>query len=106
MQRADVLISKPGGLTTFEAIHAEVPLLSFAPYLQQEKTNATYIATQKMGCILPKKTEDILTAVEEVAQNGELLQSYRLNMRQTKEYLAKAALVEFLQNAERRVCIS
>lgn len=106
MKDADILISKPGGLTTFEAIYAEVPLLSFAPYLQQEKTNAAYIASQKMGCILPKKTEDILAVLQEVAGNGELLKSYRLNMRQTRQCLAKTALIEFLHKTERRVCMS
>lgn len=106
MQRADILISKPGGLTTFEAIYAEVPLLSFTPRLQQEKTNATYIVAQEMGCILPKKTQDILIAVKEVVGNKELLKSYRTNMRQTKQCLAKTALIEFLRTTERRVYVS
>ncbi len=106
MQRADILISKPGGLTTFEAIYAEVPLLSFAPYLPQERTNAAYIVSQEMGCILPKKTEDILTVVQKIAENKELLKNYRTNMRQAKQCLVKTALVEFLCQAERRVYVS
>ena len=33
MQEADLVISKPGGITLFETIFSELPILVFSPYL-------------------------------------------------------------------------
>ena len=37
MARADLLLSKPGGITLFETITSELPILAWEPFLQQAK---------------------------------------------------------------------
>lgn len=48
MAKADVIISKPGGLSVFEAIYAEKPLFLFPPKLEQEKRNGQFMAESGM----------------------------------------------------------
>ena len=43
MARADLMLSKPGGITMFESIFSELPLLAWEPFLQQEINNARFL---------------------------------------------------------------
>lgn len=52
--RAKLLITKPGGMTTFEALHSRTPLLLFPAHLEQEKSNEAFICSQKMGARLDR----------------------------------------------------
>ena len=46
MAKSDMLISKAGGVTLFEAIYSETPMLVIDPFLSQEKTNAMSVSEQ------------------------------------------------------------
>ncbi len=46
---ADVFVGKAGGLSTFEAIQWETPILYLPPFLPQEKRNARFIDNSKIG---------------------------------------------------------
>lgn len=59
MQQADLLITKPGGITTFEAIASRTPLYVVCPFLEQEKGNAHFIENTGIGRVLWKKNGDI-----------------------------------------------
>ncbi len=52
MQRADLLITKPGGISTFEAIAARLPLFVIDPLLEQEIGNAQFIETAGFGTVI------------------------------------------------------
>lgn len=52
LQDATLLITKPGGITTFEAIKSETPLYIIAPTLEQELGNADYIEKNGIGRIV------------------------------------------------------
>lgn len=52
MQQADLLITKPGGITTFEAIASRTPLYVVCPFLEQEKGNAHFIENAGIGRVL------------------------------------------------------
>jgi|GEM_PF-161643 len=49
MNQADLLLSKPGGITLFEAIHTEIPILAYRPSLGQEQKNADFIEEMGIG---------------------------------------------------------
>lgn len=55
LSRSDLIITKPGGVTTFEAITAGVPLLAIASNLPQEQSNARFIQANQFGQVLPKE---------------------------------------------------
>lgn len=46
---ADLIVTKPGGITTFEAIHSETPIIALNPKLHQEKYNADFIVRHHIG---------------------------------------------------------
>lgn len=52
MQEADLLITKPGGITTFEAIASRTPLYVVCPFLEQERGNAHFIENTGIGRVL------------------------------------------------------
>ncbi len=51
MARADLIVSKPGGITLFEAIFARVPVLSWPPTLQNERNNARWMVEKGIGWV-------------------------------------------------------
>ncbi len=51
MARADLIVSKPGGITLFEAIYARVPILTWPPTLQNERNNAKWMEEQGIGWV-------------------------------------------------------
>lgn len=55
MQRADLLLTKAGGITTFEAIHTGTPLCLLDPFLMQEEANAAYVEQEGFGLVLRDK---------------------------------------------------
>ncbi|MBP1995868.1 MGDG synthase family glycosyltransferase [Paenibacillus eucommiae] len=65
MALSDLIITKPGGLTTSEALALELPMLLFKPLPGQEKDNAAYLV--KIGAALEAASvgelKDMLTAV-------------------------------------------
>jgi processive 1,2-diacylglycerol beta-glucosyltransferase len=62
MLASDVLLTKPGGLTTSEALSAELPMILVTPLPGQEERNASYLAD--CGAALrPPKNGDIAAAV-------------------------------------------
>ena len=55
MRQADVVLTKPGGITLFETIFCEKPILMFSPFLQQEVDNMEFAMLHGIGWVLPKK---------------------------------------------------
>ena len=75
MAVADVLITKPGGLTTSEALAAQLPMLLLKPQLGQERDNADYLI--RKGGAIPCRSENLQLELNRMVQNPELLQKMR-----------------------------
>lgn len=56
MARADLVLTKPGGVTIFEAICSGLPILAWQPKLEQEVANAEFLAASGVGRIA--RTDD------------------------------------------------
>ncbi len=65
MLASDVLLTKPGGLTTSEALSAELPLILVTPLPGQEERNARYLA-HSGAALRPARQADIAAAVAAV----------------------------------------
>lgn len=55
MKRADVVLTKPGGITLFETIFSGKPILMFSPFLQQEVNNMHFALYHNIGKVLSRK---------------------------------------------------
>ena len=97
MVEADAIITKPGGVTTFEAIFAELPILALTPLLQQEKYNAQFIQEMKIGTILNTEQKVNAATIAELVKR-EKLDLYKDNIRKIKNGLNVNLFYELLGN--------
>lgn len=72
MQSANVMVSKLGGLTTFEALACRLPIIADAttPPMPQEAGTVSMIADKGAGILLEKPADIVLT-VRNLVQNSE-----------------------------------
>ena len=100
MQEADLMISKPGGITVFEAINSEIPLLVFEPFLQQEVNNANFISLHCLGHVIQKKQTDYIEMVSNLIYDAKALDEIKRNMQQLKKQFDKNALKEIILSVQ------
>lgn len=80
MAISDILITKPGGLTTSEAVASELPMLLYRPLPGQEQDNAKLLV--ELGVALQvKNTDELIKSLSNVLANSETLERMRLNGR-------------------------
>lgn len=93
MAKADVIISKPGGLSVFEAIYAEKPLFLFPPKLEQEKRNGQFMAESGMALVLPAESGAMAETIGRALADEVGLKRLARQMRLLKAQLDEQALV-------------
>ncbi len=69
MHASDVLLSKPGGLTSSEALAARIPMVLVKPLPGQEERNTRYLVTRKIA-IRARGEVAVAAAVTEVLTSG------------------------------------
>lgn len=79
MARSDLMLSKPGGSTMFEAIFSQLPLLAWAPQLAQEKENARFLTSAGVGLVAERGPEACLNAIRSVIYDDALLSAMAEN---------------------------
>jgi processive 1,2-diacylglycerol beta-glucosyltransferase len=89
MQAADVLVSKPGGLTSSEALAAELPFVMLRPLPGQEERNTRYLESGGAG-IRAQTTRELVHALDGLLSNAHALGA----MRERARRLAKPAAAE------------
>lgn len=92
MAWADLMLSKPGGITLFETIFSELPILAWEPFLQQERENARFLTRCQIGRIAPKEPEACLEAIARLLSDGPALEQMAGNMRRLKGQLEAQSL--------------
>lgn len=96
MARADVMLTKPGGITVFESIFAELPLLLWEPFLQQEKNNARFLLREGLGRAAAKEPEACLEAIRDLIYDDEALAEMGRRMRLAKSQLKAESVARLL----------
>lgn len=88
MLKADLMVSKPGGITLFEAISLGLPLLMPKPFLQQEINNADFAVRRGIARVAEKGSEACLRAIRELLSDPEALRRMADNMALLREEMA------------------
>lgn len=91
MHASDVLVTKPGGLTSAEALVAQVPMVLFKPLPGQEERNTRYLV-QRRAALRAKNTADLARTVESLLQSAEKRESMRSAMAQLGKPHASAEI--------------
>lgn len=71
MAMADVLITKPGGLTTSEALASRLPMLLFQPQYGQERDNANFLISG--GAAWELSINTLQSQLQQLMDNREIL---------------------------------
>ena len=88
MARADLVVTKAGGITTFEAIATKTPLYIMKPFLEQEYGNARYIEERNIGRVLwescGREDEEILRLLGDTHLLDTMKKNMELILRDTE----------------------
>ena len=76
MRAADVLVTKPGGLTTSEALAVGVPLVLLKPLPGQEERNARYLVSRG-AALRATRPGDLVRVVDSVLHDERIAQRLR-----------------------------
>lgn len=96
MREASLLVSKPGGVTSFEAIQSQTPFLLLPPEMKQEKHNCDFLLDGKMGRLLPAEERKMAPAILTLLRDREQLAAMSVAMRDFRRQLEPEAATRFL----------
>ena len=106
MAWADLVLTKPGGITMFESIFSELPILAWEPFLEQEKNNARFLVKRGLGRVAAKESDECLAAIRELIYDDDTLADMSARMHALKEQLEQESVTHILARltAGRGVC--
>jgi len=90
MSRADLIVTKPGGITLFETISAQVPILTWPPSLCQEQGNARWLEEEGIGWVAEKK--NCAWEIRDLLMDSNRLSRAQLRMKHLKEQMKAESL--------------
>lgn len=96
MAWADLVLTKPGGITMFESIFSELPILAWEPFLEQEKRNARFLVERGLGRVAAKEADECLAAIRELIYDSDTLAEMSAKMHAMKEQLEQESLTRIL----------
>jgi len=85
MQQADLILSKPGGITLFESIFSETPLIAFKPFLQQEINNTSFILNNGIGKVLETSPDKCFDKIKKIIYDDKILNVLSNNIKNLKK---------------------
>jgi processive 1,2-diacylglycerol beta-glucosyltransferase len=95
MAVSDLMITKPGGVTTFEAIAMELPMLLYKPIPGQEQDNAQFLIRSGVA-IQAETSKDLTACLSQLLSDVELLQQMKENTIQFHPKESAFASVEMI----------
>ena len=78
MSISDLVVTKPGGMTTTESLASGLPMLIINPIPGQEEENAEFLESKGVGIWL-KKNYDISSVINDLLSNPERLAKMKQN---------------------------
>jgi len=94
MDESDLVVTKPGGVTLFEAINKGIPVLLKSSMVGQEEENVNFIKTAGIG-ILIEKEMSLFHQVESAINNPESLMNIRKNIEEIQTEIEPRKLGEY-----------
>ena len=80
MTAADLVLTKPGGITTFEAIASRTPMYIVDPFLEQEMGNAHFIESRNIGRVVSSRDCDVASDIINFLKDTALIDTMKENM--------------------------
>lgn len=106
MKNADLIVSKSGGITLFESIYSELPLLILSPFLAQEKNNAVFIERENIGQVIWDKNEDVYLRLKEMIKDEVKMEYMKKNLIRIKNSKDEEPILSILKELGEEVRVS
>ncbi len=74
MDSSDILITKPGGITTAEAMAKKIPMIIIRPIPGQEASNTSYLISEK-AALKAEKASEVKFLIKDLIENGHKLKN-------------------------------
>lgn len=107
MKVADLIITKPGGLTVSEALASELPMAVFDAIPGQEEENADFVIRNNMGVRI-NKNGNCRKIIEGLLTNKEYLKEMKKNCETYSKLMAKENVYELInklaKNSNKKSC--
>ncbi len=100
MQKADLILSKPGGITLFESIFSETPLVAFKPFLQQEINNTNFILNNQIGRVLETSPDKCFDKIKKIIYDDVTLNTLCNNIKNLKKQFDSTVIEKVLLTLE------
>lgn len=94
MNKSQLIITKAGGITVFEAINSETPIYTIYPFLIHEKGNAKFIEKNEIGTVIWKKKESIAQDILTLLRDTKTIEKMKNNMQKIKENLETTNILD------------
>lgn len=94
MKKAELIITKAGGITLFEAIHSNTPMYVLYPFLSQEIGNAKFVENKGLGKVIWKKTENAIIPIIKLLNTPVELELMKENMDKIKDELEQVSVID------------
>lgn len=95
MAISNLVITKPGGLTSTEALVSNVPLIAINPIPGQEEENAEFLSRNKAAIWL-KKSDNINTVFNSIINNENILNQMKQNTKKIAKPQSTKQICQFL----------
>ena len=80
MEKADCVLTKPGGITVFEAIYSLTPIISFSTTLPNEVRNINFIIDNNFGIALSGSPDVSIDRIVRFINSSNVLNSMQISM--------------------------
>lgn len=104
LQRAQLIITKAGGVTLFEAIYSKTPIYALYPFLSQEMGNAKFIEKSGIGVVNWNKKRNITQDILKLLNTPKKLESMKNNMQKIKNDLEKLTVIDVYGEEKINIC--
>lgn len=102
MKKSDLIITKPGGISTFEAIYTSTPMYVIKPFLSQEVGNAEFIEKTGIGRIVWENDIDISKDIISLIRNEKFIEEMKSNMQVLRSEVSEFQLKKIYERNVKR----
>lgn len=94
MRRADLIVTKAGGITLFECLHSRVPMFIIRPFLEQETVNARYAQGKGFAHVVWDEKEDFTAELRKILEDAARLEEMKRRMVTARQEMTDTKLSE------------
>jgi processive 1,2-diacylglycerol beta-glucosyltransferase len=102
MSISDILISKPGPATIWEAVSKELPIIISAKMPRQEQPNVDFVLDSGFGYI-EKRPKQIIDILKRLVNNEQELRELKENTKKLKKTTSAYALAKYLMEGKKGI---